>query len=87
MKIDSQIILFCWNRKEGVPVISETFVQFIKISLRLVKVQKFFSKNYFEVLTAIIFKSFQQKSTNTFSHDSILGQNVCLAWVIVKISQ
>ena len=34
------------SREKGVPVITDAFVQFTKISLRLVNVQKNFSKNY-----------------------------------------
>ena len=49
-------------------VITETYIQFTEISLRLIYVQKKFQKNDFKQLTAIKFNSFQQKSINMLSY-------------------
>ena len=55
---------------KGVLVITENFSQIMKISLKLVNVEK----KFFEKLSDNKFNSFQQKSINTLSQDYVEGQ-------------
>ena len=58
------------------PFITETDLQFMKISLRLVNNKKNFRKIIFKVLTDITFNSFQRMSISTLSYAS-MGEQGC----------
>ena len=77
-KNGSQTSLDCCRRNEGDSVNYWEFPTIMKISLKMVNVQKNFRKIVFEVLSAIKFNSFQQKSTYTLSPDSIERQKIFL---------